>query len=281
MSVSFTPSSPSRLLTSLGPSCGDAGWLAATLASDLALPHVDSDHPELRPNCGRIPTPSVVGYGAARRQFGQIPSSTHDSAISFGSADITLVRTDPRLDSPPGRSGSYQLGRPDAAAPPCPTTISPRSSADSPIITLAITSPSTAAQLINLTGQHVEPRLSEVTGVRTRDHLRVGILRPCASSSTSPDRHYGISPKRAHPLSSVPMRRSQGSATHPPAYTISATTRSPPRDASRNVVVAYRAAPASAQSYAEIARLETTSVGGVYIAILAIVSDIQPSLAPM
>src|SRR5712671_101739 len=218
------------------------------------------------------------------RQFGQIPSlQVMTSSSSFGNSQITLQFELTRDIDSAAQDVQAAINGAGSTLPrtlPYPPIYAKVNPADSPIITLAITSPSISLrQLSDLADSMLTQRLSEVTGVG-RVTIQGGI-RPAVRIQVDLARlaNYGISLEDVRTVivganASGPKGSLDG--THQ-AYTIAGNDQITTADAYRNVVVAYRSgAPLLLKHIAEIVDgLENDKVGGWYNGNPAIVVDIQ------
>jgi multidrug efflux pump len=218
------------------------------------------------------------------RQFGQIPSlQVMTSSSSFGISQITLQFELTRDIDSAAQDVQAAINGAGSTLPrtlPYPPIYAKVNPADSPIITLAITSPSISLrQLSDLTDTMLTQRLSEVAGVG-RVTIQGGI-RPAVRIQVDLARiaNYGISLEDVRTVivganASGPKGSLDG--THQ-AYTIAGNDQITTADAYRNVVVAYRSgAPLLLKHIAEIVDgLENDKVGGWYNGNPAIVVDIQ------
>jgi multidrug efflux pump len=218
------------------------------------------------------------------RQFGQIPSlQIMTSSSSFGISQITLQFELVRDIDSAAQDVQAAVNAAGSTLPrtlPYPPVYAKVNPADSPIMTLAVTSPSISLrQLSDLADTMLTQRLSEVTGVG-RVTIQGGI-RPAVRIQVDLARlaNYGISLEDVRTVivganASGPKGSLDG--THQ-AYTIAGNDQISTADAYRNVVVAYRnGAPVLLKNVAEIIDgLENNKVGGWYNGNPAIVVDIQ------
>ena len=218
------------------------------------------------------------------RQFGQIPSlATMASQSSFGLSQITL---------------QFDLGRPiDAAAQdvqsainaanstlpknlPYPPTYAKVNPADTPVLTLALTSKTLPLRALSDTADTLlAPRLSQVAGV---GHVSVqGNIRPAIRIQADLSRlaSYAIAlDDLRQSLVAANVAGSKGSldGTHQ-SYTIEANDQIEAAEAYKTVVVAYRNnAPVMLRDVADVLDgLENARVGGWYKGTPAVIIDVQ------
>jgi multidrug efflux pump len=218
------------------------------------------------------------------RQFGQIPSlSTMTSSSSFGISQITL-QFDLNRDIDAGAQDvQAAINAASSTLPrtlPYPPTYSKVNPADTPIVTLAITSPTISLrQLSDLSDSLLAQRLSEVTGV---GKVTVqGNIRPAVRIQVDLSRlaNYGIGLEDVRQVivaGNVAGPKGSLDGAHQ-SYTISSNDQIMAADAYANVVLAYRnGAPVLLKDVADIIDgLENNKVAGWYQGHPAIVVDIQ------
>jgi len=218
------------------------------------------------------------------RQFGQIPSlSLMTSASSFGISQITLQFELSRDIDAAAQDVQSAINAAGSTLPrnlPYPPIYAKVNPADTPIVTLALTSPTISLrQLSDLSDTVLSQRLSEVTGV---GKVTVqGGIKPAVRIQVDLARlaNYGISLEDLRQVivaGNVAGPKGALDGTHQ-SYTIAANDQITVAEAYRNVVVAYRnGAPVLLKDVAEIVDgLENNKVGGWYNGNPAIVVDIQ------
>ncbi|MCW6509733.1 efflux RND transporter permease subunit [Lichenifustis flavocetrariae] len=263
-----------------------AGILGYRQLSVASLPQVDFPTIQVTTQLpGANPdTISSLVTASLERQFGQIPSlATMSSQSSFGLSQITL---------------QFELGRDiDAAAQdvqsainaaastlpknlPYPPTYSKVNPADTPILTLALTSDTVALRsLSDVADTLLGPRLSQVTGV---GHVAVeGNIRPAIRIQADLTRlaAYGIAIEDLrNAIVAANVAGSKGSLDgKQQAYTIEANDQIQAADIYKTIVVAYRNnAPVLLRDVADVLDgLENARVAGWYKGHPAVIIDVQ------
>ena len=218
------------------------------------------------------------------RQFGQIPSlATMTSSSSFGISQITLQFDLNRDIDAAAQDVQAAINAAGSTLPrnlPYPPIYSKVNPADTPIVTLAITSPTISLRaLSDLSDSVLAQRLSELTGVG-RVTVQGGI-RPAVRIQVDLARlaNYGIGLEDMRTGDRRRQcRRAQGLARRRASVLHHRLQRPDPgRGRLSNVVVTYRnGAPVLLQDVADIVDgLENNKVGGWYHGNPAIVVDIQ------
>ena len=229
-------------------------------------------------------TTSALVTAPLERQFGQIPAlASMTSTSSFGISQITLqFELDRDID---GAAQDVQaaINAAGSSLPrdlPYPPTYSKVNPADTPIITLAMTSDTVPIrELSNVADTLLAQRLSEVTGVgrvtvqgglRPAVRVRVDLRRLSA---------YGLGPEAIRTAvtgANVAGPKGALDGTHQ-FYTIAANDQLMSAEAYRNIVLTYQNdAPVFLRDVAEISDdLENTRVASWYQDKPAVVLDIQ------
>ena len=263
-----------------------AGILGYRQLSVSSLPQVDFPTIQVTTQLpGANPdTISALVTASLERQFGQIPSlQTMSSQSSFGLSQITL---------------QFELGRDiDAAAQdvqsainaaastlpknlPYPPTYSKVNPADTPILTLALTSDTAPLRnLSDVADTLLGPRLAQVTGV---GHVAVeGNIRPAIRIQADLTRlaAYAIGMEDLRTaISNANVAGSKGSLDgKTQAYTISANDQIDAAETYKSIVVAYRNnAPVLLKDVADVVDgLENARVAGWYKGHPAVIIDVQ------
>jgi multidrug efflux pump len=218
------------------------------------------------------------------RQFGQIPAlSSITSSSSFGISQVTLqfdLDRDIDAASQDVQSAINAAGSTLPRNLPYPPLYSKVNPADTPIITLALTSDSIDQRtLSDMADTIMAPRLSELTGV---GHVSVeGGIRPAIRIQADLSRlaAYGIALEdlRAAIVSAnVAGPKGALDGAHQ-SYTIAANDQIGSAEVYKTVVVAFRnGAPVKISDVADVVDgLENTKVGASYQGRPAIVIDVQ------
>ena len=218
------------------------------------------------------------------RTFGQIPAlQTLTSASSFGISQVTLqfdLNRDIDAASQDVQSAINAAGSTLPRNLPYPPLYSKVNPADSPIITLALTSKSIDLRtLSDMADTIMAPRLSEVTGV---GHVSVqGGIRPAIRVQADLSRlaAYGLALEDLRTaIVSANVAGAKGSldGAHQ-SYTIAANDQITAAATYKSVVVAFRnGAPVAISDVADVVDgLENTKVGASYKGTPAIVVDVQ------
>ena len=286
MSVS-TPFIQRPVATSLlGVAALLAGVLGYVNLPVAALPQVDFPTIQVTTQLpGANPdTISSIVTSPLERQFGQIAALTSmSSQSSFGLSQITLqFDLDREID---GAAQDVQSAINAAASTlprnlPYPPVYSKVNPADTPIVTIALTSDTLPLRsLSDFSDSLIAPRLSEITGVG-RVSVQGGVrpaVRIQADLARLADYKIGLEDVRnAIANSSVAGAKGSldGSAQ---SYVIAANDQILATDAFQNIVVAYRnGAPVLLRDVAQVIDgLENSRVGGWYKGKTAVILDVQ------
>ena len=218
------------------------------------------------------------------RQFGQIPAlQTMTSSSSFGISQVTLQFDLNRDIDAAAQDVQSAINAAASTLPrnlPYPPLYSKVNPADSPIITLALTSPSIDLRaLSDMADTIMAPRLSEVTGV---GHVSVqGGIRPAIRIQADLSRlaAYGIALEDVRTAivgANVAGPKGSLDGAHQ-SYTISANDQITAASVYGDIVVAFRnGAPVKVSDLADVVDgLENTKVGASYRGQPAIVIDVQ------
>ncbi len=218
------------------------------------------------------------------RQFGQIPAlATMSSQSSFGLSQITLQFDLDRDIDAAAQDVQSAINAAASTLPrnlPYPPVYSKVNPADTPVMTLALTSKTVALrQLSDLADTLIAPRLSEVSGV---GHVSVeGGIKPAIRIQADLARlganRLGLEDLRLA-IVGANVAGAKGSLDGArQAYTIDANDQLANADAYRNIVVAYRAgAPIVLKDVADVIEgLENSRVGGWYQGEPAVIVDVQ------
>jgi multidrug efflux pump len=262
---------------------GLLGYLWLPVAS---LPQVDFPTIQVRTQLpGASPdTMASLVTAPLERTFGQIPSlATMTSSSSFGISQVTLqfdLTRDIDAAAQDVQAAINAAGSTLPRALPYPPVYSKVNPADTPIVTLAITSPTISLRaLSDLSDSVLTSRLSELTGVG-RVTVQGGI-RPAVRIQVDLARlaNYGIGLEDIRQVivaANVAGPKGSLDGAHQ-SYTISSNDQILAADAYANIVVTYRnGAPVLLKDVADIVDgLENNKVGGWYQGNPAIVVDIQ------
>jgi multidrug efflux pump len=218
------------------------------------------------------------------RQFGQVPSLvTMSSSSSYGISQITLQFTLDRDIDAAAQDVQSAINAAGSTLPrnlPYPPTYAKVNPADTPIITLALTSGSIPLrQLSDLADTLIAQRLSSISGV---GHVSVeGGIRPAIRIQADLSRlaAYGLSMtdlRTAITAANVSGPKGSLDGTHQ-SYTIAANDQLSSVEAYQNVIVTYRnGAPVLLKDVAQVIdSLENTKVGGWYQGTPAVIVDVQ------
>jgi multidrug efflux pump len=218
------------------------------------------------------------------RQFGQIPSlSTMHSSSSFGISQITLQFELNRNIDAAAQDVQSAINAAGSTLPrtlPYPPLYSKINPADTPIITLALTSDAiTTRALSDIADTIMVPRLAELSGV---GHVSVqGGLRPAIRIQADLSRlaAYGIGLEDLRTaIVGANVAGAKGSLDGAQqSYTIAANDQITNIETYRSVVVAYRnGAPVLLSDVADVIEgLENSKVGAWYNGNQAVVIDVQ------
>ncbi len=218
------------------------------------------------------------------RQFGQIPALAEmTSSSSFGISQVTLQFDLSRDIDAAAQDVQSAINAAASTLPrnlPYPPLYSKVNPADTPIITLALTSDTVDQRaLSDMADSIMAPRLSELTGV---GHVSVqGGIRPAIRIQADLSRlaAYGIGLEDLRTaIVSANVAGAKGSldGTHQ-SYTIAANDQIDSAAVYKSVIVAYRnGAPVLLGDVADVVNgLENTKVGASYRGQPAIVVDVQ------
>jgi multidrug efflux pump len=218
------------------------------------------------------------------RQFGQIPSlESMSSTSSYGISQITLQFNLTRDIDAAAQDVQSAINAAGSTLPrnlPYPPTYAKVNPADTPIMTLALTSPSVPMRgLSDLADTLIGQRLSSVAGV---GHVSVeGGIRPAVRIQADLSRlaAYGLSMadlRTAVSTANVSGPKGSLDGTYQ-SYSIAANDQITSAEAYLNVIVAYRNnAPVLLKDVATVVDgLENTKVGGWYQGTPAVIIDIQ------
>ncbi len=256
-------------------------WLPVSALPQVDFPtiQVTTQLPGANPD-----TIAALVTAPLERQFGQIPAlQTMTSSSSFGISQITLqfdLNRDIDAASQDVQSAINAAGSTLPRNLPYPPLYSKVNPADSPIITLAITSQTIDLRaLSDMADTIMAPRLSEVTGV---GHVSVqGGIRPAIRIQADLSRlaSYGIAlddMRTAIVGANVAGPKGSLDGAHQ-AYTIAANDQITTVDVYRDMVLAFRnGAPVKISDVADVVDgLENTKVGAWYRGQPSIVIDVQ------
>jgi multidrug efflux pump len=262
---------------------GILGYLRLPISSlpqvDFPTIQVTTQFPGASPD-----TMAALVTAPLERNFGQIPSlQLMTSSSSFGISQITLQFELNRDIDAAAQDVQSAINAANSSLPRTllyPPIYSKVNPADSPIVTLAVTSPTVSLrQLSDLTDTVLVQRLSELSGVG-RVTIQGGI-RPAIRIQVDLARlsNYGISLEDVR--AAVVATNSAGAkgsldGAHQ-AYTIAGNDQIMQAEAYRAIVIAYRnSAPVMLKDVADIVDgLENNKVGGWYQGRPAIIADIQ------
>jgi multidrug efflux pump len=218
------------------------------------------------------------------RQFGQIPSLVSmTSSSSYGISQITLQFALNRDIDAAAQDVQSAINAAGSTLPknlPYPPTYAKVNPADTPIMTLALTSETVPMrQLSDLADTLIGQRLSSVSGV---GHVSVeGGIRPAVRIQADLSRlaSYGLSMsdlRAAIVAANVSGPKGSLDGAHQ-SYTIAANDQITSADAYKQVIVAYRnGAPVLLRDVAEVVDgLENTKVGGWFQGVPAVIIDVQ------
>jgi multidrug efflux pump len=263
--------------------CGVLGFVRLPVS---ALPQVDFPTIQITTQLPGASPDTIASLVTAplERQFGQIPSlSTMSSQSSFGLSQVTLqFELDRDIDAA-AQDVQSAINAAGSTLPrnlPYPPTYAKVNPADTPILTLALTSKTESLRtLSDLADTLLAQRLSEVTGV---GHVSVeGGIKPAiriqADFARLASYKIGMEDLRAA-IVGANVAGSKGALDGAQqSYTIAANDQIAAAAAYRTVVVAYRNnAPVLLQDVADVVDgLENSRVGGWYQGEPAIIIDVQ------
>ena len=263
-----------------------AGILGYRQLSVSSLPQVDFPTIQVTTQLPGANPDTIASLVTAslERQFGQIPSlSTMASQSSFGLSQITLQFELGRDIDAAAQDVQSAINAASSTLPknlPYPPTYSKVNPADTPILTLALTSKTAPLRsLSDVADTLLGPRLSQVTGV---GHVAVeGNIRPAIRIQVDLTRlaAYGIAIEDLRTaIVAANVAGSKGSLDgFKQAYTIAANDQIQAASAYKSIVVAYRNdAPVLLQDVATVIDgLENARVAGWYKGEPAIIIDVQ------
>jgi multidrug efflux pump len=268
------------LATILG---GILGYLALPISS---LPQVDFPTVEVTTQLpGASPeTMSTLVTASLERQFGQIQSlASMSSTSSFSLSRITLqFNLDRDIDSA-AQDVQAAINAAGSTLPrnlPYPPTYSKVNPADTPIVTLALTSDTLSLRsLSDLADTLLSQRLSSISGV---GHVSIeGGIKPAVRIEADVSRlaSYGLSmADLSTAISAANVAGPKGSLDgDKQSFTIAANDQISEAKAYEHVIVAYRnSAPVRLKDVAKVSDgLENTRVGGWYNGKPAVIVDVQ------
>jgi multidrug efflux pump len=256
-------------------------WLPVSALPQVDFPtiQVTTQLPGANPD-----TIAALVTAPLERQFGQIPAlQTMTSSSSFGISQVTLQFDLNRDIDAAAQDVQSAINAAASTLPrnlPYPPLYSKVNPADSPIITLALTSPSIDLRaLSDMADTIMAPRLSEVTGV---GHVSVqGGIRPAIRIQADLSRlaAYGIALEDVRTAivgANVAGPKGSLDGAHQ-SYTISANDQITAASVYGAIVVAFRnGAPVKISDLADVVDgLENAKVGASYRGQPAIVIDVQ------
>ena len=263
--------------------CGVLGYLRLSVS---ALPQVDFPTIQIVTQLPGANPDTIVNLVTAplERQLGQIPSLTSiSSQSSFGLSQITLQFDLDRDIDAAAQDVQSAINAAGSTLPrnlPYPPTYSKVNPADTPIVTLALSSKTVSLRgLSDIADTLITPRLSQVAGV---GHVSIeGGIRPAVRIQADLQRltayKIGLEDLRSA-IANANVAGSKGSIDGAQqSYTIAANDQIGAADAYRTIVIAYRNGNSVLlRDVAEVSDgLENTRVGGWYQGEPAIIVDIQ------
>ena len=256
-------------------------WLPVSALPQVDFPtiQVTTQLPGANPD-----TIAALVTAPLERQFGQIPAlQTMTSSSSFGISQVTLQFDLNRDIDAAAQDVQSAINAAASTLPrnlPYPPLYAKVNPADSPIITLSLTSQSIDLRaLSDMADTIMTPRLSEVTGV---GHVSVqGGIRPAIRIQADLSRlaAYGIALEDVRTAivgANVAGPKGSLDGAHQ-SYSISANDQITAAATYRDIVVAFRnGAPVKISDLADVVDgLENTKVGAWYRGQPAIVLDVQ------
>ncbi|MGC1970424.1 MAG: efflux RND transporter permease subunit, partial [Pseudolabrys sp.] len=256
-------------------------WLPVSALPQVDFPtiQVTTQLPGANPD-----TIAALVTAPLERQFGQIPAlQTMTSSSSFGISQVTLQFDLNRDIDAAAQDVQSAINAAASTLPrnlPYPPHYAKVNPADSPIITLSLTSQSIDLRaLSDMADTIMTPRLSEVTGV---GHVSVqGGIRPAIRIQADLSRlaAYGIALEDVRTAivgANVAGPKGSLDGAHQ-SYSISANDQITAAATYRDIVVAFRnGAPVKISDLADVVDgLENTKVGAWYRGQPAIVLDVQ------
>jgi multidrug efflux pump len=262
------------------------GWLGYWSLPVSSLPQVDFPTMQVSTQLPGASPDTIAALVTAplERQFGQIPSlSLMTSSSSFGISQVTLQFELGRDIDGAAQDVQAAINAAAATLPrslPYPPTYAKVNPADAPVLTLALTSPTTSLRnLSDLADTLMAQRLSEVSGVG-RVSVQGGI-RPAVRIQADLSRlaAYGIGledVRQAVVGANVSGAKGSLDGTHQ-SYTIAANDQLIGLDSYKQLVIAYRnGAPVLLPNVADVIEgLENDKVGAWYQGTPAVVIDVQ------
>ncbi|SFV33363.1 efflux RND transporter permease subunit [Hyphomicrobium facile] len=262
---------------------GMLGYFALPISS---LPQVDFPTVEVTTELpGASPeTMSTLVTASLERQFGQIQSlASMSSTSSFGLSRITLQFNLDRDIDAAAQDVQAAINAAGSTLPrnlPYPPTYSKVNPADTPIVTLALTSDTQSLRsLSDLADTLLAQRLASVSGV---GHVAIeGGIKPAVRVEADVSRlaSYGLSmADLSTAIASANVAGPKGSLDGAKqSYTIAANDQIDQAKAYEDVIIAYRnSAPVRIKDVARVADgLENTRVGGWYNGKPAVIVDVQ------
>ncbi|MBV9634140.1 MAG: efflux RND transporter permease subunit, partial [Methylobacteriaceae bacterium] len=262
--------------------CGLLGYSRLPVS---ALPQVDFPTIQVTTQLPGANPETIASIVTAplERQFGQIPSlSTMSSQSSFGLSQITLQFDLGRDIDGAAQDVQSAINAAQSALPknlPYPPTYAKVNPADTPILTVALTSDSVALRtLSDLADTLIGPRLSEIPGIG-RVSIEGGI-RPAVRIQADPARlaSYRIALEDLrNAIGAANVAGSKGSLDGArQLYTIGANDQIGAATQYRDIVIAYRNnAPVLLRDVADVIDgLENSRVGGWYQGHPAVILDV-------
>jgi multidrug efflux pump len=256
-------------------------WLPVSALPQVDFPtiQVTTQLPGANPD-----TIAALVTAPLERQFGQIPALAEmTSSSSFGVSQVTLQFDLSRDIDAAAQDVQSAINAAGSTLPrnlPYPPLYSKVNPADTPIITLALTSDTTDQRsLSDMADTIMAPRLSELTGV---GHVSVqGGIRPAIRIQADLSRlaAYGIGLEDLRTAivgANVAGAKGSLDGAHQ-SYTIAANDQISSADVYKSVIVAYRSgAPVLLGDIADVVNgLENSKVGASYQGKPAIVIDVQ------
>src|SRR5882757_1808132 len=262
------------------------GVLGYWLLPISALPQVDFPTIQVTTQLpGASPdTMTSLVTASLERQFGQIPSLTAmTSSSSYGISQITLQFDLNRDIDSAAQDVQAAINAAGSTLPknlPYPPIYSKVNPADTPIVTLAMTSQTIPLrQLSDLADTLLAQRLSEVSGV---GHVSVqGGIRPAVRIQADLARlsNYGLGLEDLrNTISAANVAGPKGAFDGAQlSYTIATNDQIAVAEAYRSIVITYRnGAPVMLSDVADVIDgLENTKVAGWYQGVPAVIIDIQ------
>ena len=263
-----------------------AGLMGYRQLSVSSLPQVDFPTVQVTTQLPGANPDTIASLVTAslERQFGQIPSlAAMSSQSSFGLSQITLQFNLDRDIDAAAQDVQSAINAAASTLPrnlPYPPTYSKVNPADTPVLTLALTSRTVPLRdLSDVADTLLAPRLSQVSGV---GHVSVeGNIRPAVRIQADLPRlaAYAISLEDLRAaVVAANVAGSKGSLDGTSqAYTIAANDQIDAARSYESVVIAYRdAAPVLLRDVAKVVDgLENSRVGGWYAGEPAVIVDVQ------